>query len=347
MPQRAEVGAARRAAQARRDAGRARLHAHEAPRQPARRTTWSGRASRPSAFTATARRAQRTEALDGFKSGQVPRARRHRHRRARHRRRGARPRRQLRRARGRPTTTSIASAARRAPRRPATRSRSSRPRRRAICAAIEQAIGKRLPRVTLPGFDYTARAEPLEIPIAQRIAAIRQRRAAERPRSPGSRPPGRAASSPGRRRPTRAARSPGAAPAAIPARWQHARGQGGQRRPARARAVALEPLVPGASGRPPRIDRNETPVRGGSHGPRRRPLLRVLSVWTACRPCGGETAARAGCRRRDAARPIRRVQSARRRRNRCGRRLAARVLGVLPSSRRVLAAVRTRLGDKT
>jgi ATP-dependent RNA helicase RhlE len=55
--------------------------------------------------------------------------------------------------------------------------------------AIEKAIGKRLPRVTLPGFDYTARAESLEIPIAQRIAAIRQRRVAERPRpSRGSRP---------------------------------------------------------------------------------------------------------------------------------------------------------------
>ena len=42
--------------------------------------------------------AQRTDALAGFKSGTLPRPRRHRHRRARHRRRGARPRRQLRRA---------------------------------------------------------------------------------------------------------------------------------------------------------------------------------------------------------------------------------------------------------
>src|SRR3954470_6737895 len=59
--------------------------------------------------------------------------------------------------------------------------------------AIEKAIGKRLPRVTLPGFNYAARAESLEIPIAQRIAAIRQRRAAERPRSHGARPQGRGA----------------------------------------------------------------------------------------------------------------------------------------------------------
>jgi ATP-dependent RNA helicase RhlE len=48
---------------------------------------------------------------------------------------------------------------------------------------IERAIGKRLPRVTLPGFDYNAKpAEKLEIPIAQRIAAIRQQKALERSR---------------------------------------------------------------------------------------------------------------------------------------------------------------------
>src|SRR5215211_2636537 len=36
--------------------------------------------------------------------------------------------------------------------------------------AIEKAVGKRLPRVTLPGFDYSARADSLEVPLAQRIA---------------------------------------------------------------------------------------------------------------------------------------------------------------------------------
>lgn len=46
---------------------------------------------------------------------------------------------------------------------------------------IERAIGKRLPRVTLPEFDYTKQAaEKLEVPLAQRIAAIRQRKAQER-----------------------------------------------------------------------------------------------------------------------------------------------------------------------
>ena len=50
--------------------------------------------------------------------------------------------------------------------------------------AIERAIGKQLPRVTLPGFDYAKRpAERLEIPIGERIAAIRARKADERARA--------------------------------------------------------------------------------------------------------------------------------------------------------------------
>jgi ATP-dependent RNA helicase RhlE len=50
--------------------------------------------------------------------------------------------------------------------------------------AIERAIGKTLPRVTLPDFDYTARPQArLEIPLAERIAAIRARKAEERARA--------------------------------------------------------------------------------------------------------------------------------------------------------------------
>ena len=50
--------------------------------------------------------------------------------------------------------------------------------------AIEKAIGKRLPQITIPGFDYNARPEGrLEIPIGERIAAIRGRKADERARS--------------------------------------------------------------------------------------------------------------------------------------------------------------------
>ena len=51
-------------------------------------------------------------------------------------------------------------------------------------AAIERAIGKRLPRVTVPGFDYSKRAgERFEVPIAERIAAIRARKSEERARA--------------------------------------------------------------------------------------------------------------------------------------------------------------------
>ena len=47
--------------------------------------------------------------------------------------------------------------------------------------AIERAVGKRLPRVTLPGFDYASKpAERFEVPVAERIAEIRKRKAEER-----------------------------------------------------------------------------------------------------------------------------------------------------------------------
>ena len=50
--------------------------------------------------------------------------------------------------------------------------------------AIERLINKRLPRVTVPDFDYTARQEArLEVPIAQRIAEIRARKTDERARA--------------------------------------------------------------------------------------------------------------------------------------------------------------------
>jgi ATP-dependent RNA helicase RhlE len=50
-------------------------------------------------------------------------------------------------------------------------------------AAIERAVGRTLPRVTVPDFDYAARPQQkLEIPQAQRIAEIRARKAQERQR---------------------------------------------------------------------------------------------------------------------------------------------------------------------
>jgi ATP-dependent RNA helicase RhlE len=50
--------------------------------------------------------------------------------------------------------------------------------------AIERAIGKQLPRVLVPGFDYTKRpAERFEVPIQERIAQIRARKTDERARA--------------------------------------------------------------------------------------------------------------------------------------------------------------------
>jgi ATP-dependent RNA helicase RhlE len=70
--------------------------------------------------------------------------------------------------------------------------------------AIEKAIGKRLPRVLLPDFDYKAKAETkLEIPIAERIAKIRADKAAQRARAAekakrrGVAPPSRGPGGPG------------------------------------------------------------------------------------------------------------------------------------------------------
>jgi ATP-dependent RNA helicase RhlE len=50
--------------------------------------------------------------------------------------------------------------------------------------AIERAISRRLPRVTVPDFDYAARPrQKLEVPLAQRIAEIRERKRQERARA--------------------------------------------------------------------------------------------------------------------------------------------------------------------
>ncbi len=50
--------------------------------------------------------------------------------------------------------------------------------------AIERAVGKRLPRVTVPDFDYKARPEGrLEVPLVERIAQIRARKAEDRQRA--------------------------------------------------------------------------------------------------------------------------------------------------------------------
>ena len=86
-------------------------------------------------------------------------------------------------------------------------------------AAIERAIGKRLPRVVVSGFDYVSKPKQrFEVPIAERIAEIRARKAEERKRAKekaerraaqgGARPASSGAASPrasGNSRPPRSA----------------------------------------------------------------------------------------------------------------------------------------------
>ena len=58
------------------------------------------------------------------------------------------------------------------------------PEEEADLRGIERSIGRTLPRITLPDFDYKARPHVrLEIPMAQRIAAIRARKAEDRARA--------------------------------------------------------------------------------------------------------------------------------------------------------------------
>jgi len=83
--------------------------------------------------------------------------------------------------------------------------------------SIERALGKRLPRVTVPDFDYKARpAARFEVPIGERIAAIRARKAEDRARSQA--------------KAARKAAQSGRAPE-RPAAREHRREQGRGRRP--------------------------------------------------------------------------------------------------------------------
>jgi ATP-dependent RNA helicase RhlE len=58
------------------------------------------------------------------------------------------------------------------------------PEEEADLRAIERAVGKRIPRLTLAGFDYqTTPKERFEVPLAERIADIRKRKQEERARA--------------------------------------------------------------------------------------------------------------------------------------------------------------------
>ena len=58
------------------------------------------------------------------------------------------------------------------------------PQEEAEVKGIERAIGRKLPRVILDGFDYSAKPQGrLEVPLAERIATIRKKKADDRARS--------------------------------------------------------------------------------------------------------------------------------------------------------------------
>jgi ATP-dependent RNA helicase RhlE len=66
--------------------------------------------------------------------------------------------------------------------------------------SIERAVGKALPRVTLPDFDYAAKPTTrFEIPVAERIAKLRTQRAGERARARAKEERRASTSQPGRR----------------------------------------------------------------------------------------------------------------------------------------------------
>jgi ATP-dependent RNA helicase RhlE len=99
-------------------------------------------------------------------------------------------------------------------------------------AAIERAVGKRLPRVLLPDFDYKTRpTEKLEVPLAERIAAIRARKADDRQRAKANA--------------ERRARNAGAPP-----RPSHSSGGGGHSQGPARTGAARTPPRPGGQRRP-------------------------------------------------------------------------------------------------
>ncbi len=121
-------------------------------------------------------------------------------------------------------------------------------------AQIERAIGKRLPRITVPGFDYSkAPAERFEVPLAERIAAIRARKAEERRRAKEKAE--RRAAHEASRRTREAPKRSGSGPA------HHPRGPAGARHP-HAAGNPRHPASPGAPRHPASSAAHPTPGWG-------------------------------------------------------------------------------------
>src|SRR5690606_37649581 len=91
---------------------------------------------------------------------------------------------------------------------------------------IERAVGRRLPRVTVPDFDYDARPEgQLEVPIKERIAKIRAEKALARERAKAKAERRAAAGAPAAPRPPKPAGEGGTAKGRP--RRRRGRGRGG------------------------------------------------------------------------------------------------------------------------
>jgi ATP-dependent RNA helicase RhlE len=138
---------------------------------------------------------------------------------------------------------------------------------------IERAIGKQLPRVTVSGFDYSARPQAkLEVPLAERIAEIRKKKSEDRARA-----------------------------AAKVARRDAAQGSGGARGGSPARPAAKASPYSESSRRPDRrVGANCSPGRGGPDALKLSgsawppPRYPIRGGTTSCR-AGGSTAAASIC----------------------------------------------------
>jgi len=149
--------------------------------------------------------------------------------------------------------------------------------------AIERAVGKSLPRVTIPDFDYAAKAGKLEVPIAERLAAHRsarqkgrerQKEREQRQQGGGERPSARPAQRPGQR--------PAQRPGQRPPQRSHGGGQSRPSAPPTSRPAQSAPAAPASwsspGAPPPRPKPSYTdhpalrsPTRSESpyaHGPR-------------------------------------------------------------------------------
>jgi ATP-dependent RNA helicase RhlE len=128
--------------------------------------------------------------------------------------------------------------------------------------AIERAIGKRLPRVVVPGFDYASKPQQrFEVPIAERIAEIRARKAEERKRAKEKAERRAAQEARGGSAASSAASSGGSSSGASASKSSRRRGGGG---PNRGRG-------PGAPGGSSGQRSSGAPGRSGSSGGRGKP----------------------------------------------------------------------------